>query len=444
MPVIIGGWGNWLLPTMLGAPDMSYPRLNALSFWVLPISLYLLSLGSMVDLGTGTSWTVYPPLSSISGHPGKRVDLSIFSLHVAGLSSILGGINFISTTNHMRGSSTFVGVIPLFVITIYVTVFLLVLSLPVLAGAITMLLLDRNLNASFFDRSKGGNPLVYQHLFWFFGHPEVYILILPAFGVISESSAYLTGKKEVFGRQAMIYAILTIAILGCVVWAHHMYTVGLDRDSRAYFTAATMVIAVPTAIKIFSWLITLSGSSFNGAQPVLYWVLGFIFLFTFGGFSGVVLSNASLDLLLHDSYYVVAHFHYVLSLGAVFGLFTAFALWLPLVTGLHYDSLLIISFFLLLFVGVNLTFFPLHFVGLGGMPRKYREYRDVFATWNVLSTIGSTISIFAMTLLLFLLIESYTSFRKCATSLYIETNLEGGGQLNYTHSYQQIPLLTSR
>ncbi len=435
IPSIIGGFGNWMVPLILGAPDMSFPRLNNISFWLLPASIFLVFLACFVDNGLGTSWTIYPPLST-SGHPGSSVDLAIFSLHLSGISSILGGINFMCTVKNLRSSSVSLNNMSLFIWTIFVTVFLLVLSLPVLAGAITMLLIDRNFNGSFFDPSFGGNPLIYQHLFWFFGHPEVYILILPAFGIISQCTLYLTGKKEVFGYLGIVYAILSIGLIGCVVWAHHMYTVGIDFDSRAYFTAATIVIAVPTGVKVFRWLATFFGTVIV-YQPLLFWVIGFIFLFTIGGLTGVILSNSRIDIILHDTYYVVSHFHYVLSLGAVFGLFAGVTLWWSFITGFVLNKIYMYSVFFLFFIGVNMTFFPLHFAGLHGFPRKYVDYPDVYSFWNVLSSFGSLISIFSLFFFVFVLLESFISYRVLVVDYFNGVRPENTNLgYNFYHSFQ--------
>nr|YP_009257644.1 cytochrome c oxidase subunit I [Aglaiogyrodactylus forficulatus]ANH20407.1 cytochrome c oxidase subunit I [Aglaiogyrodactylus forficulatus] len=401
MPVLIGGFGNYLLPLLLSIPDLNLPRLNALSAWLL-VPATICVMISMV-LGSGVGWTFYPPLSNLIGAPTAGTDFLMFSLHLAGISSIFSSLNFICTIYCSISETVNLESISVVIWAYLFTSILLLFSLPVLAAGITMLLFDRNFNTSFFDPAGGGDPLLFQHLFWFFGHPEVYVLILPGFGMVSHICLQVSNNNQPFGYYGLVFAMFSIVCLGFVVWAHHMFSVGMDILSIVFFSSVTMVIGVPTGIKVFSWIWMLFNSFVSKNEPFFLWLIGFIILFTIGGVTGIVLSSSVIDVLFHDTWFVVAHFHYVFSLGSFSSVVLAFIWWFPIITGYSLNKALLTAHFYISMLGFNLCFFPMHYLGMVGLPRRVCMYDANFQWINILCSIGSLISSFSAFFLMYII-----------------------------------------
>uniref|UniRef100_UPI001D12DE47 cytochrome c oxidase subunit I n=1 Tax=Dipterophagus daci TaxID=2800156 RepID=UPI001D12DE47 len=434
MPITMGGFGNWLLPLMILAPDMAFPRLNNFSFWILFPSMMMFLSSMFMKIGVMAGWTIYPPLTLLSSHSDYSMELTILSLHLAGISSIFSSINFITTTLTMNSMQ--INKISLFVWSINFTSILLILTLPILASSITMLLFDRNFNTSFYDPLGGGDPILFQHLFWFFGHPEVYVLILPGFGLISHIIYQMNNKMSMFSHMSMILAMATISILGMLVWAHHMFSTSLDIDSRIYFSIITMTIGIPTGIKVFNWLITLNTESIKMNSSMM-WTISFIYLFSLGGYTGVILANASIDIILHDTYYVVAHFHYVLSMGIMFAIMASFIYWYPIITSLNLNENHLNINFWMSFISVNMTFFPHHMLGLNAMPRRYSDFPMPFISWNMMSSLGSVMIMISTIHFLYIIYESTQSNSK----IHLNNSNEFIQHKMNQHTFNELPMI---
>ena len=433
------GFANWQIPLMIGAPDMAFPRMNNWGFWVLPVAGFLLILSLFMPGGAvAGGWTMYPPLF-IQG--GISYDMTIFAVHILGASSIMGSINIITTILNMRAPGMTLMKMPLFVWTWLITAYLLIATVPVLAGAVTMLLTDRNFDTHFFNAAGGGDPVMFQHIFWFFGHPEVYILILPAFGVVSQIIPTFA-RKPLFGYASMVYATASIAILSFIVWAHHMFTVGMPAAAQLFFMYSTMLIAVPTGVKVFNWVATMWKGSMTFETPMLF-AVAFVCLFTIGGFSGLVCAMTPVDIQVQDTYYVVAHFHYVLVSGALFAIIAGVYYWLPKWTGHMYNEKLGKLHFWLSVISMNITFFPMHFLGLAGMPRRYADYALQFAEFNMIASIGAFMFGFSQLIFLYLIIKTIKGGQKATDQVW-----EGAEGLEWTvpspapyHTFETAPVV---